>query len=274
MTTERLTWVIFSDVDGTLTDAQTYRWEAAADALRQVMARPIPLVLCSSKTRRELAHYRQLWHIPDPFIVENGSAIFVPPAYFPFALPYQQEVDGYQVIELGAPAVSIRSVLKGIRRQTGLTLEGYRDLTPAEVGRLTGLAPAAARRARQREYSETIVTPLTAAQLTQLQARLAEMGLAMTAGDRFYTVASAASDKGRAVTLLTELFRRKLGHVVTVGIGDAANDLPLLAAVDQPYLVQQFDGRWLETAGRPVERVRGVGPEGWSQVIHQLIRDV
>ncbi|MEW5986704.1 MAG: HAD hydrolase family protein [Chloroflexota bacterium] len=273
MTAEKLTWVIFSDVDGTLTDAQTYRWEAAAGALRQVMARPIPLVLCSSKTRQELEYYRRLWHIPDPFIVENGSAIFVPPAYFPFAFPYQREANGYQVIELGAPAEAIWLALASIRRQTGLTLEGYRDLTPAEVGRLTGLAPVAARRARQREYSETIVTPLAAEQLAQLQAHLAEMGLAITAGDRFYTITSAASDKGQAVTLLTELFQRKLGHVITVGIGDAANDLPLLAAVDRPYLVQQFDGRWLETAGRPVERVAGVGPAGWAQVIHQLIHD-
>jgi len=46
-------FVIFTDLDGTLLDAETYSYEAARPALAMLKKRQIPVVLCTSKTRAE-----------------------------------------------------------------------------------------------------------------------------------------------------------------------------------------------------------------------------
>ena len=51
--------VIFSDLDGTLLDHQTYSPAPARPALEALRARAIPLVLCTSKTRAEVERHRQ-----------------------------------------------------------------------------------------------------------------------------------------------------------------------------------------------------------------------
>lgn len=265
------TTVVFSDIDGTLIDA-AYSYAQSQPAVAALLAHGIPLVLCSSKTRAEQQALRAALGIPDPFIVENGSAIFIPAGYFPFPLPSSRRVDGWQVLELGVGAASIRAALARLRRQTGLEIQGYAGLSAAQVAQVTGLDLPAAARAQQREYSETIVTPLSAADLARLQRELAAQGLNIVSGGKFYTVTGAASDKGVAVARLTALFRQQWGEAITIGLGDSANDAPLLAAVDRPYLVQKPGGVWQEMpdvpARRvPARRVPAVGPLGWRQAV-------
>ncbi|MCZ7625281.1 MAG: HAD-IIB family hydrolase [Candidatus Methylomirabilis sp.] len=105
--------VIFTDLDGTLLDYKTYSFDPARDALEKVRQRGIPLVLCTSKTRAEVARYRQRLNNDDPFIVENGGAAFIPAGYFPFAYPYQRDVNGYHVIEYGTPLPQVGRCIEG-----------------------------------------------------------------------------------------------------------------------------------------------------------------
>ncbi|MFO7679165.1 MAG: HAD-IIB family hydrolase [Chloroflexota bacterium] len=254
--------IIFTDIDGTLIDFETYSYAEVAPAVSRLVARQIPIVLCSSKTRTEQAYYRQALRIPDPFIVENGSAIMLPPGYFDADLP--------PVIELGVTAVIIRQALDHIRQQTGLDFQGYHDLALPEICRITGLDETAAARARQREYSETIVTPLTTAAYQHLHTALAAYGLTIVSGGKFHTVMSAKSNKGTAVTHLAALFQQQWGDIVTIGLGDSANDAPLLAAVERPFLVQKPGGRWQDMGDLPLTKVAAVGPLGWRQVAEAL----
>lgn len=257
--------VIFTDIDGTLIDLETYAVDASAAAVARLVATGVPIVLCSSKTQAEQETLRRSLGIPDPFIVENGSAIIIPPGYFDFDSP-----DGSEVV-LGVSAERIHQVLARIRTHTGLTLRGYADLTDAEVAVVTGLSLPAAQRAKQRAYSETIVTPLAPAELAVLQAVLADHGLAVVSGGRFHTVTAIGSDKGVAVRRTAALMQRKLGAIVTIGIGDSANDLPLLAAVDRPYLVEQVGGGWHDVGDLPVTRLSGVGPLGWRKMAEEML---
>jgi mannosyl-3-phosphoglycerate phosphatase family protein len=264
--------VIFSDIDGTLLDLETYSYAASADAVARLVQAGVPVVLCSSKTRAEQEPLRAALGIADPFIVENGSAILAPPGYF------QVDLDGAALPpdrpgawELGVAAARIRRALAEICRDTGLPLVGYADLSEMEVAAITGLELDAARRARQRDYSETLVNPLSPAELATLRTALAARGLAVAHGGRFYTVSGAASDKGVAVQRSAELLRRKLGEIVTIGVGDSANDLPLLAAVDRPYLVRRPAGDWCDVGNLAATRLDGVGPLGWRELAEEVL---
>lgn len=74
--------IIFSDLDGTLLDHYDYRWQAAGPALDSLKAAQIPLVLNSSKTMPEIRALREELGNNDPFIVENGAAVVIPPMHW------------------------------------------------------------------------------------------------------------------------------------------------------------------------------------------------
>lgn len=266
--------VVLTDIDGTLLDHHTYEAGAAEPVVRTLVARGVPLVLCSSKTFAEQEHLRRHLGIPDPFIVENGGAIIVPRGYFRgpgIALGQLKSVPGYEFVELGTPVEQIRSALRQLGRELGLALVGYGDLTDQEVADVTGLDLDGAARARCRAYSETIVTPLETRELAALLRGLGSYGLSASSGGRFLTVTTASADKGTAASHLLSLFQTEQSTVTSIGIGDSANDAPLLAVVDEAYVVQRADGTWQDFPGIEPIYIGKRGPEGWADVIHDLM---
>lgn len=259
--------VVFSDLDGTLLDARTYRFEAALPGLAMLRARAVPLVLCSSKTRGEIDVYRKRLDNRAPFVLENGGGICVPAGLLPFAADADITPCGCQVITLGTPYEDLRRVLRELRRDTGIRVTGFGDLTAAGVAALTGLQLADAELARQREFDEPFVfdepgEPRAVEFLQAIEAR----SLHWTRG-RFHHLLGD-NDKGRAVRVLTELYRRGSPDLVTVGIGNAPNDLPMLEAVDVPVLVQSDDGSYAEGVRVPrLIRADAPGPTGWNRAI-------
>jgi predicted mannosyl-3-phosphoglycerate phosphatase (HAD superfamily) len=98
--------VIFTDIDGTLLELETYSYAASADAVARLVQAGVPVVLCSSKTRAEQEPLRHALNIADPFIVENGSAIIAPPGYFDFDLDGDAGLPGELVLGVAAAAFS------------------------------------------------------------------------------------------------------------------------------------------------------------------------
>jgi mannosyl-3-phosphoglycerate phosphatase len=47
------------------------------------------------------------------------------------------------------------------------------------------------------------------------------------------------SDKGKAVTILKDLYSQVSGEIVTFGVGDGTNDLEMLKVVDTPFLISE-----------------------------------
>ncbi|MEX0600407.1 MAG: hypothetical protein WD205_07180, partial [Rhodothermales bacterium] len=126
--------IIFTGLNGALLDAGTRSWTPAEEAVESVLDEGIPLIFCSSKTRAEQLALQQDLDIFDPFIVENGSAVYFPPDYFHDSVPGARpagstygsaaEVD---VVELGIPSHRVRELLDEIRRTTGLQFQRYSD---------------------------------------------------------------------------------------------------------------------------------------------------
>ena len=46
-------FVIFTDLDGSMLDAETYSFQAARPALQKLKKKQVPIILCTSKTRAE-----------------------------------------------------------------------------------------------------------------------------------------------------------------------------------------------------------------------------
>ncbi len=265
-----LPYIVFTDLDGTLLDHATYAYDAALPGLRLLHDQRIPLIFCSAKTRAEQEVYRDALNVRDPFIVENGGAVIVEPGYFRQPHPFTRTDNHRHVLEFARPYPQIRRILEEIRTELNLPLRGYGDMTIDEVVQLTSLDRASAARAMNREYEETVVTPLAEQDRARLREALARRNVSMTAGARFISI-STSNDKGRAVRALTDMFRREQDDVVTVGIGDSWNDAPMLAAVDIPLLVQRPGNEWAPLAVPGLRRIESVGPDGWTRAMQQLV---
>jgi mannosyl-3-phosphoglycerate phosphatase len=262
--------VIFTDLDGTLLDRVTYSYEKALPSVKHLIQKEIPVIFCSSKTKAEQEVYRRELGLFHPFIVENGGAVFIPESYFQFKFGYNRIKDGYQIIELGIAYGEIRRILGQIKSDVKVNFIGFGDMTDREVSADTGLDLEAARRAKEREYTETIKLEGTSDELSRTLGAIKEAGLSCAFGGRYYTV-MGPNDKGKAIGILINLFQKKLGHLKTVGIGDSPNDLPMLSAVDVPVLVQGTEGGWEEVDVPHIRRIEGVGPEGWARAVEEII---
>ena len=265
--------VLFTDLDGTLLDSVTYSYDRASPSIAHLQQKGIPIVFCSAKTRAEQEVYRQKLGIHDPFIVENGGAIFIAEGYFPFSFDYHKTRGAYQIIELGMPYGEIRQILGQIRAESGFNFSGFGDMSAEEVAKDTGLDLEAARQAKEREYDETVKFEGEPEEISRILSAIKRAGLNYTHGGRYYDV-MGANDKGKAITILVDLFHTKLGQVETVGIGDSLNDLSMLSVVDIPILVQKPEERWEEVNLPNLNRVKGVGPEGWSRAIEGIISSI
>ena len=146
----------------------------------------------------------------------------------------------------------------------------HKQRSLAELAAIIRLDLAAAERAKLREYSETLLLEGDAEEIKRAQHLVEGAGLTFTAGSRFHTV-TASSDKGKAVNILADIFREERGEIITVGLGDSLNDVPMLKSVDIPILVQRPGGIWKEIAVPRLQRVRGIGPEGWAKAVREVI---
>jgi mannosyl-3-phosphoglycerate phosphatase len=261
--------VVFTDLDGTLLDRETYSCEKALPTVKYLRKEEVPIIFCSAKTRAEQEVYRQKLAITDPFIVENGGAIFINQGYFSFSFDFHRVQNGYQVIELGTSYREIRRILEQISIAIRANIRGFGDMSAEEVAAETGLSREVANLAKQREYDETLVLKGIPQEIDSVLQAITAAGLSYSSGGRYYDV-MGANDKGMATRILIDLFRKKFGQIKTVAIGDSPNDLPMLSAVEIPVLVQQPGNVWEEMDLPNLYRVKGVGPEGWAKAIQEI----
>lgn len=266
--------VIYTDLDGTLLDAQTYAWDAARPALQEIRCRRLLLVLNSSKTRAEMEPLLEELGLHAPFVVENGGAIYLPREEFAAVAPEAEPCGAWMRLSLGAPYAHLLACLTDLKRRAGVLLVGWSDLTPEEIARECGLSLDQARRAKQREYDEPFrVMGEDPTSLDRIEAIVAEHGLRLVRGGRYFHL-TGRTNKGRAVRTLDEILRRRFGPIFTVGIGDSENDIPMLRAVALPFLVRRPNGEPDPVALRLVPHVRitrGAGPIGWSEAIARVL---
>jgi len=259
--------IVFTDLDGTLLDSN-YSYEHSLKAVNVLKERKIPIIFCSSKTRAEQEVYRKELGINDPFAVENGGAIFIPKGYFPFPLENIKVGGEFLIIEMGTAYHKIRYVIEAIQRATGIQFRGFGDMNVKEVAEVTGLNLELAKRAKMRQYSETIVL-MDIEDPEAVLGRVKEKGLNWAYGRRHCTI-MGENDKGRAVEILTKMYKRIWKGLKTVGIGDGLNDLPMLSKVDMPFLVQKLEGLWEDIELPHLKKVEGIGPFGWNKAIEEL----
>ncbi|NJK49679.1 HAD-IIB family hydrolase [Candidatus Gracilibacteria bacterium] len=259
--------LIFTDLDGTLLNQDDYRYEAAIPVLEELKTRQIPVVPVTSKTRQEVETLRQEIKLEDPFIVENGSAIFVPLDSQQFVLDRKNEWEGYHLELLGCTYAQVRAGLMGIGTFIEESLRGFGDLSEREIEQLTGLSSEGVKQAKAREFTEPFVIPDRISS-DRLQQVVEDFGFRVVVGDRFSHLIGSGAGKGKAVQWLKQHYASNpQDRLITIGLGNSPNDLEMLKAVDIAIVVPGNKGVHPRLRGRGWQVAPATGSQGWASAI-------
>lgn len=274
--------LVFTDLDATLLDEETYSWSAAAEALTSLKERDAAIILVSSKTFAEMTPLHKELGLEHPFVVENGGGIALKAesALVSILLETARTGDPEQrgslvLFPLAARYDELRAGLEKISANIGVRLVGFGSMSHSEVASRTGLSLKEAARARQRDFDEPFVLPDAEAETEERLVRAAaESGLAVVKGGRFWHLIGHRG-KGEAVSILLAAYRALYGNTVSVGLGDSPNDYPFLELVDIPVIVSPPDGiSSLPPLLAAALRTALPGPRGWNQAIRTILADL
>lgn len=257
---DMINMVVFTDLDGTLLDHQTYAYTAAQPALEALKLRHIPLVLASSKTAAEIATlHSQLDLGATPAIVENGAGI-----YTPCVDPVSMDVTPYQ---------RIRKILDQLEAHLCRHFVGFSDMSVAQIAQISGLPEKLAKSAKQRVFSEPGIWQGSSDALNLFIAALEMHNIAVKQGGRFLTLSFGATkaDQMQAIS-------DRLNAHMSVALGDAPNDIEMLERADRSIIVRNDHGVPIpflpgEATGHII-RTTYPGPKGWNRAVLDILAEL
>lgn len=237
--------LVFSDLDGTLLDHDTYDWSPAHPALTALREIGAGVVLASSKTASEIRVLQADMGLSDwPAIVENGAGL----------------LGG----ATGTDYATIRHALDRVPHREQFT--GFGDMTVAGVVDTTGLAPETAALAKDRQFSEPGLWSGTAAQKTAFLDALTAQGIFAREGGRFLTLSKGRTKADQMAAIIEDL---QPEH--TLALGDAPNDVEMLETADHGVIIANPHRPPLsalkgEQSGQ-ITRTTDPGPIGWNTAV-------
>ncbi|MCD8521250.1 MAG: HAD-IIB family hydrolase [Saccharospirillaceae bacterium] len=254
--------IVVTDLDGCLLDHHSYSAQAAEKALKTLKSLNIPCVFNSSKTYGEMLALREKLNNPDPFVCENGGAIFIP----------KSNGHGYNSEILHSSYLAILKVLHSLRQQ-GFQFRGFNDMTATEVAALTGLSVEDAHLAKQRSASEPLLWTGSDEQLTDFRRALAMHNLRLLSGGRFHHV-MGPNDKAHGLEFCRHHYQTLWQQPVRViALGDGENDRAMLSAADFAIVIPGIKST-LDLQHPQLRIASKAGPAGWNETLLSLLDDL
>jgi len=260
--------IIFSDLDGTFLNHKNYSYKNSLSAIKKIKDKKIPLIFCSSRVRTEIEPFYKKLKIKAPFISENGGAIFIPKKFFNFKFKFDYIEKNYDVIVFGKKYVELRKAFNEIKKETGFTIKGFGDFTIKELSKNAGISLSKAKLAKQREFTEPFI--IKKGNLEKIKKKILKKGFKYTKGGRYHYI-MGNNDKGKTVKTLLKLFKKQFGKINSTSVGDGLNDLPMLLTTTKGYQVKNYKGKY-NFYNPKIIRVNYIGPEGFTQVIEQILK--
>lgn len=248
--------IVFSDLDGTLLDHDTYSFEPALPTISRLKSRGAKLVLASSKTAAEIVTLHQALDLDEtPMIVENGAACVQP-----------SDVIGASSDHLGDYA-RIRSTLGTLNAP----FQGFGDMSDADVSAATGLTQTAAHLARQRQFTEPGLWHGSETEEARFLETLTQHGIVARRGGRFLTLSFGAT-KADQMAKITQDYAAS----GTIALGDAPNDAEMIARADWGVVIRNDHAPALIAFENEAKILRTTepGPTGWAKAINQILDQI
>ena len=268
-----MTSIIFTGLDEMLLPLEEIDYQPVLKVVGELQQRNISLIPVTNNTRAEVEELNKKIGLNAPFVVECGSGIFIPQANNDFDITKTEIRDDYYLYQLGCTYTEARAALKAVQEEISKILRGFGDLDEENIQAIMEVSPAAARRAKSREFSEYFLTP-NRLEIARLQAVAKEYGFKIISEGKLSLVAGGNADGRKAVAWLKENYQlNSSDKITTVGIGSTQQDLLLLESVDIPLVVPTAKGIDSNLANRNWQKVTDTSTRGWIQAIAFAIQN-
>lgn len=258
--TER--WIVFTDLDGTLLDHQSYSYAPALPALAALKALGIPVVLCTSKTEPEVSKLHGELGLEAPYITENGGCVVLP-----------QQDGSLSHEQFGIDYATIDSCLDELRR-VDFSFRRFADISAEELVEITGLSVQGASMSKMRRSSEPLLWLDSPQQLESFKQKLHAKGLRLVEGGRFFHV-MGQTDKASAMQWVQNHYGQGQKPTRSIALGDSPNDAQMLMAAHIAVVIPRAQGKPLELSPHPrIYRPEEKGPSGWNHAMFNILKDL
>ena len=229
--------IIFTDLDGTLLNHRDYNTDAVDTLLQELQYSGVPVVFNTSKTFSEVVALQQALNITQPFIVENGSAVYIPKNYFNLRPIGCSEYQGYWCYSFAAPISNLWTDLKRLKKDYGDQYSLFSELTSEQVMKMTGLNQLQATQAQTRQYSDPLYWHGDEQQLNEFINAISVYGYEVKVGGRFVHIGKN-TDKSMAQQWLVQQFNTQFTKALSIiALGDSENDKQMLEEADIAIII-------------------------------------
>ena len=270
--------VIFTDMDGSLLDHDSYSHAEADDCLHWLRNKHIPVIPCTSKTRAEMEVLRDDLNNKHPFVIENGAALFVPKDTFSDNKDFTNEDEQFYVKSFTHPRAHWQTILDNTPMHLNDAFLTFKQAGTDGIMEMTGLTTEEARRASQREFGEPLKWLGSEHDFKVFEEYINSHGGSLLTGGRFIHL-SGHCNKGRALRWLVDKYQQEETHkvVTSVALGDSQNDVAMLSEADYAVMIRSpvHDFPIIDSKIKQnVYQTKDMGSKGWVEgikhVLHQL----
>lgn len=263
--------LIFTDLDGTLLDHNSYSAKPADRLIRQLtedgMASIIPV---TSKTRAELLWLGKIIPLQHEIgVSENGSVILTSET----ALSVDR--NDAELITLGIAYGKILEQLARLPSSLRRHVTGFADMSIKQVSAATGLTIEDAERAKKRDATEPFLWSGTDSEFLEIEKLMSATGIHIQQGGRFYHLTGNATKEQAMAKIISKFAQRSRdSELLSIALGDGPNDLAMIEAADFGVIMPNLDGVTITSPETHVRTARHSGPEGWVSAVCEIFAEL
>ena len=257
--------IIFTDLDGSLLDKDTFEFNEIEDYFRELISKGIKIIPNSSKTEAELLDFNEQNNLDLSFIAENGSSIH-----------------RLNKIHQNLPDKIISRKKEEIRNiyEENISLDFKNKITNIleleieKQQKILELPLDKVKLAIKRDHSLPIKFNGTEIEKKEFIKIMKNSGLTIQTGGRIMNICDNVN-KSIAMSEAIRLIRKQFNDdIITIGVGDNENDIEMIKQTDYPCLVknENFDSSLINIDN--LIKSDEPSPKGWSDVIKTALQKI
>ena len=252
------TILIFTDLDGSLLDRDTFKFDTIKNYVKSLVNDGIIIIPNSSKTEKEIEKFNRDLGVALPYISENGSAIHglnIINKNFPNKIILSREKE--EILEIFKSKIPEQLKNKCIQ---------ILKINKKQQEKIFGQKDSNLKDALDRKYTLPFLFKGDKKDKNKLLKILNSCSLTFQEGGRVSNLCDN-TNKVKSMNRVVKILKKTEDKIKTIAVGDNYNDLDMLKNCDLPCLVfndqfklDQIDIDNLIFSNKP-------SPEGWADVI-------
>ena len=257
--------LIFTDLDGSLLDRDTFKFDEIKDYLKKLLSNGIFIIPNTSKTEKEILEFNNELGSNLPYISENGAAI-----------------NGLDLLNSNLPKELILSrdknnLINIFKKTVPENLQNkckwLSEMNKKKQSLIFGLEDEKLKMALDRKYTIPFIFEGNKNEKNRLFKIVKNNGLALQEGGRVINLTDKIN-KAKALQVFVRFFKKNNKEVKTIAVGDNYNDLDMLKTSDFPCLVFNDKFTLDEIPIKNLIITNKPSPLGWADVIKMALAKI